>query len=82
MECDKSVSNHSTVAFEINLASGKKVVSPENVATDILKYLLHKTAKFLGHSQVSCCNLLSDIWIKLTHDVWFRILYVRLTRPL
>jgi hypothetical protein len=32
---------------------GKRVVAPEEVGTEVLKYLLRITADFMGHDQVS-----------------------------
>jgi hypothetical protein len=32
---------------------GKRVVAPEEVGTEVLKYLLRITADFMGHGQVS-----------------------------
>lgn len=52
---DGSVSNHSKVGFEIpgSATMAPRVVSPEQVGSDVLKHLLKVTADFLGHSQVN-----------------------------
>lgn len=52
---DGSVSNHSKVGFEIpgSATIPSRVVSPEQVGSDVLKHLLKVTADFLGHSQVN-----------------------------
>lgn len=51
-ECDKSVSNYSTIAFEIPLSHSLNLVSPEQVGSEVLKYLRKITNKYLGHEQV------------------------------
>lgn len=52
---DGSVSNHSQVGFEIpgSATAPVRVVSPEQVGSDVLRHLLKVTADFLGHSQVN-----------------------------
>lgn len=59
-EIDTTISNYSTVGFELKLFQAEdtntyttKHISPESVGTNILKYLLQKTAAYLGHDQVS-----------------------------
>jgi hypothetical protein len=56
IKCNTTVSNYSTVAFDVSSASqaaGSRVVSPEDVGTEVLRYLLKVTASFLGHGQVN-----------------------------
>ena len=64
VKCGPALSNFSTVAFEVFPATASapaKVVSPEDVGTEVLKYLLKVTSSFLGHNQVRtvCLNSLS-----------------------
>eukprot|EP00602_Paraphysomonas_sp_CaronLab_P007298 CAMPEP_0185035284 /NCGR_PEP_ID=MMETSP1103-20130426/26384_1 /TAXON_ID=36769 /ORGANISM="Paraphysomonas bandaiensis, Strain Caron Lab Isolate" /LENGTH=428 /DNA_ID=CAMNT_0027572295 /DNA_START=45 /DNA_END=1328 /DNA_ORIENTATION=+ len=57
--CNTSVSNYSTVAFQVPTKSRDssdrvfKLVSPEDVGAEILKHLLQITARYLGHNQVN-----------------------------
>lgn len=48
-----SLSNFSKVGFEIETDGVRRVVSPEQVGTEVLRFLLKVTADFLGHSQVN-----------------------------
>lgn len=47
------VSNYSKVGFELLVKGEVKVVAPEQVGTQVLKYLMDITADFLGHRQVT-----------------------------
>jgi molecular chaperone DnaK (HSP70) len=47
---ESNLSKHSKVGFEL---SDDKIVTPENVGTEVLKYLLSITATFMGHKQVN-----------------------------
>jgi hypothetical protein len=41
-----------------------KVIAPEDVGTQVLKYLMSITADFLGHDQVCCVILVPLKWLK------------------
>jgi hypothetical protein len=61
-ECDGSVSNHSSIAFQIPLLNEEtvptqKLVSPEMIGAEVLKYLLKITSRYLGHNQVGHASL-------------------------
>ncbi len=49
---DHTVSNHSKVGFEIP-SPAPRIISPEQVGSDVLKYLLKVAADYLGHNQVN-----------------------------
>lgn len=48
-----NISLYSSVGFELNVKGHPPAVSPEEVGTEVLKYLLKITSKFLGHDQVN-----------------------------
>jgi molecular chaperone DnaK (HSP70) len=50
---NESVSNHSRVGFEIPSLPHTRIISPEQVGSDVLRHLLKVTSDFLGHNQVS-----------------------------
>lgn len=47
------VSNYSKVGFELLVQGATQVVAPEQVGTQMLRYLMDITADFLGHRQVT-----------------------------
>lgn len=48
-----NLSNFSKVGFQINATEHQPIVTPEQVGTQVLKFLLGITADFLGHKQVN-----------------------------
>eukprot|EP01035_Chromulina_nebulosa_P043405 gene43405-58788_t len=50
---DSSVSNFSKVAFQINATGHRPIVTPEDVGTQVLKFLLRITGAYLKHNQVN-----------------------------
>lgn len=53
VKVNKSVSEYGEIGFDVSTdTSEPKIVTPEDVGGEVLKYLLGITAKFLGHTQV------------------------------
>ena len=50
---DSSASNFSKVAFQINATGHRQIVTPEEVGTQVLKFLLRITGSYLKHNQVN-----------------------------
>lgn len=48
-----SLSNYSKVGFELQLKGETRIITPEEVGTEVLRFLLKITADFLGHNQVN-----------------------------
>lgn len=48
-----SLSNYSKVGFKIERSGRSDVITPEQVGTEVLKFLLKITADYLGHNQVN-----------------------------
>jgi hypothetical protein len=53
-QCTVLIHSLTQVGFALrSTGHGRKVVAPEEVGTEVLKYLLRITADFMGHDQVS-----------------------------
>eukprot|EP01034_Spumella_vulgaris_P032094 gene32094-39640_t len=50
---ESTLSNFSQVGFQISATGHNPVITPEQVGTQVLRYLLSVTADFLGHDQVN-----------------------------
>lgn len=79
IKCNSSVSNYSTVAFDVsaaNQAPGSRVVAPEDVGAEVLRYLLKITSSFLGHSQVCILEYKDDMKFKVCSQilVWYTVI--------
>ena len=56
VKVNRSVSEFGEIGFDVSAdLLEEKIVTPEDVGGEVLKYLLKITAKYLGHSQVLSC---------------------------
>ena len=48
-----TVSNYSKVGFQITAKGHNSIITPEDIGTQVLKFLVKITSKYLGHNQVN-----------------------------